>query len=186
VRNVLVARAEAVLEREGIDRMLVRSASAGTFQDLPDLAERARALGTFHASGRLHQLAVAHERAFNLSRNGPHPDVDAAALQHPAEQSLLERLAAVEDTVAAHVRTRDYRAALEGLASLADVVDVFFDRERGVLVMDPDERIRANRLSLLDRTARVFGLVADFSGVIPAELEGEPAAVGARAADATS
>ena len=59
-------------------------------------------------------------------------------------------------------RAGDYGAALEKIASLRPLVDGFFE---SVLVMDPDERIRENRLALLTMVARLFEGIADFSKI---------------------
>ncbi|MEZ0336962.1 MAG: glycine--tRNA ligase subunit beta [Aquificaceae bacterium] len=52
---------------------------------------------------------------------------------------------------------------LLALSSLKKNIDDFFDK---VLVMDPDENIRRNRLALLFRIKRLFNKFADFSKVI--------------------
>ncbi|HAV40721.1 MAG TPA: glycine--tRNA ligase subunit beta [Aquificaceae bacterium] len=52
---------------------------------------------------------------------------------------------------------------LLALSSLKKTIDDFFDK---VLVMDPDENIRRNRLALLFRIKRLFNKFADFSKVI--------------------
>jgi len=50
--------------------------------------------------------------------------------------------------------------SLTALASVRSDVDAFFDK---VLVNAEDERVRANRLALLTRLARVMNQVADIS-----------------------
>lgn len=181
LRGLVIARAEGLLEREGVERMFVEAARRGPWTDLPDLARRARALQRLRAEGKLHGLAVAFERAYNLSKGEPRGEVDEAALEHEAEQNLYAQLVAVEEIARERVEARDYYGALETLVALSEVVDAFFDRERGVMVMVDDERLRRNRLALLARVAHVFALVADFS-VVPPALLAEGATVAARGA----
>lgn len=166
-------RAEAFLERSGIARRFVEAASGSDWKDLPDLAARARALTRLHETGRLRVLAVAHERAHNLSSGAGTGDVDPGALVHESEQNLYDQLQAVEEVAVELAGRRDYAGVLDTLVPLSLVVDVLFDRDRGVMIMDPDERLRRNRLALLDRTAKVFSLVADFTvqSMSPALLE---------------
>jgi glycyl-tRNA synthetase beta chain len=52
---------------------------------------------------------------------------------------------------------------LEGIASLRPVVDNFFDK---VMVNVPDEKIRANRLTLLHNLLTKFSTIADFSEIV--------------------
>ena len=53
-----------------------------------------------------------------------------------------------------------YREGLRALSDLKDPVDRFFDH---VVVMDEHERIRNNRLALLNRIRKLFLDVADIS-----------------------
>lgn len=51
---------------------------------------------------------------------------------------------------------------MRALAGLRAPIDAFFDK---VLVNDPDEKVRANRLALLSRIREATGQVADFSRI---------------------
>jgi glycyl-tRNA synthetase beta chain len=51
----------------------------------------------------------------------------------------------------------------EGVAALRPVVDNFFDK---VMVNVPDEKIRANRLTLLHNLLTKFSTIADFSEIV--------------------
>ena len=55
---------------------------------------------------------------------------------------------------------REYRAALERLATLREPVDAFFD---SVMVMAEDEGLRNNRLALLGQMRGLFLQTADLS-----------------------
>jgi glycyl-tRNA synthetase beta chain len=61
--------------------------------------------------------------------------------------------------------TGDYRAALEAISTLRPQVDAFFE---AVMVMAPDEAVRANRLALLARITQDFSRIADFSEIVSA------------------
>ena len=60
---------------------------------------------------------------------------------------------------------KNYTAALEQIATLRPQVDAFFD---AVMVMAPDEAVRANRLALLQRVLGDFSGIADFSEIVVA------------------
>jgi len=55
---------------------------------------------------------------------------------------------------------RDYKEALTELATLREVVDTFFD---DVMVMTDDEKLKNNRLALLQQLRALFFEVADIS-----------------------
>jgi len=57
----------------------------------------------------------------------------------------------------------DYSGVLSELARLRKPVDAFFET---VLVMAEDEKVRFNRLSLLEEISTLFHDVADFSKIV--------------------
>jgi len=60
---------------------------------------------------------------------------------------------------------KNYKAALEQIATLRPQVDAFFD---AVMVMAPDAAVRANRLALLEKVLGDFSGIADFSEIVVA------------------
>ena len=85
--------------------------------------------------------------------------IDPALLQAGPEAGLHAEFMRVLSVVKAH----DYRTALEAIASLRPAVDLFFDK---ILVNDPDEKVRQNRLALLNSLLTEFSAIADFSEII--------------------
>jgi len=100
-------------------------------------------------------LAVAFKRAKNILGDGPHPSVDPSLFEQDAERALHAAAESLRDEAAA-----DGEGRLRALAQLRGPVDTFFDT---VLVMAEDERVRANRLALLDSVLALFYRVADIS-----------------------
>jgi glycyl-tRNA synthetase beta chain len=62
-----------------------------------------------------------------------------------------------------HKKRKEYIEALLLLSTARDDVDRFFDK---VMVMVEDERIRANRLALLQTLLKEFSTIADFSEIV--------------------
>ena len=58
---------------------------------------------------------------------------------------------------------RNYEHALVEISKLRPIVDRFFDK---VMVMVDDERVRANRLALLQSLLKEFSTIADFSEIV--------------------
>ena len=64
----------------------------------------------------------------------------------------------------AHFRqAREYSRALAEISRIRPAVDTFFDK---VMVMVEDERLRANRLALLQTLLKEFSTIADFSEIV--------------------
>jgi glycyl-tRNA synthetase beta chain len=76
------------------------------------------------------------------------------------ERALAEALAEASARVGVLIDQAAYGALLETYAGLRGPIDDFFEN---VLVMDEDERLRANRLGLLSQFLGLFGRFADFS-----------------------
>ena len=65
--------------------------------------------------------------------------------------------------VEAHRKAKEYGDALMLLSTAQEPVDAFFEK---VMVMVDDERVRANRLSLLRTLLKEFSTIADFSEIV--------------------
>ena len=66
----------------------------------------------------------------------------------------------MEEKVRDALSREDYGKALEELSVLAPVIDRLFD---DVLIMCEEEEVRENRLSLINRTTKLFMEIADFT-----------------------
>jgi glycyl-tRNA synthetase beta chain len=140
---------------------------------LLDFDARLRALVAFTQTAEGASLAAANKRIANILKksapaaalsvaglSGMVRNISAELLREPAERELQHALEALRAPVAALIQDRQYGAAFDRLAGLRDAVDRFFD---GVLVNDPDERLRDNRLALLAQVRALFADIADFS-----------------------
>lgn len=160
VKEFFVTRLQIILRDRGHAYDTVDAVLAVAADDPADALARCEALTTFRA-GRddMEDLSVAYTRARNLAK--PELGVDAdRSIMGPEEIALTDALAAAEKTSSELMAQRAYSAALESLAALRVPIDAFFD---AVLVMNPDEALRDNRLRLLNRFVEVFGALADFS-----------------------
>ncbi|MCW8839389.1 MAG: glycine--tRNA ligase subunit beta, partial [Gammaproteobacteria bacterium] len=128
-----------------------------------DFDARLKAVTAFRTLTEAESLAAANKRIGNILKKTDEPipeQVDSALLQDEAEKALFAQVETMAKSVAPLFATRDYEAALKQLAGLREVVDNFFD---AVMVMADDEKIRANRLALLQRLRNLFLEVADLS-----------------------
>ena len=91
--------------------------------------------------------------------------VDGGLLTEPTEKALAERSAELAGRVSTLRTEKNYKAALEQIAKLRPQVDAFFE---SVMVMAPDEAVRANRLALLEKVLGDFSGIADFSEIVVA------------------
>ena len=109
-------------------------------------------------------LMTSAVRVRNILQKAPEaPDaVDPALLAKPAERALYEEVVRLEPGVREVLNSNDWKGLTARLAELSPVVSAFFD---DVMVMDPDERVRANRLALLRRCNALFEEVGDLGAL---------------------
>ncbi|TYO96393.1 glycyl-tRNA synthetase beta chain [Geothermobacter ehrlichii] len=142
---------------------VVDAVLAAGFDDPVDALARARALAALKGEADFEPLATAFKRVGNILRKaGEVPPVDPGLFEADCERQLWQALSATAGQVAGQVARGAYGEALQAIAGLRPAVDAFFD---GVMVMAEDERIRANRLAILNAVADLFKGIADFARI---------------------
>jgi Glycyl-tRNA synthetase, beta subunit len=106
-------------------------------------------------------LMVGFKRAHRLveKEKWTKEEVDPALFQHAAESELSKMLLEAKRCCPAFSWNATMKS-LEHAGSMKPAIDDYFN---GVLVNAEDERLRANRLSLLCAVDRLFLRVADFA-----------------------
>ena len=130
-----------------------------------DFRNRLAALLEFLALPEAGSLTAANKRIANLlskSAGGGtgSTSINTSLPQLEPERALYQAVVHAEHSVPGHIAMGEYGTALSELARLRPAVDAFFD---GVMVMDPDPALRANRLALLTRLRALFAGIADLS-----------------------
>jgi glycyl-tRNA synthetase beta chain len=158
VRDFVLGRFDGMLRDRGHAYDTVAAVLAVAGDDPADAQARCEALTPFRSEPAVADLAVAFTRARNLSQPALGTSADVA-LMGLEERSLAEALEAAETAAGVALSAARYTESLEVLAALRGPIDAFFD---AVLVMDPDEKLRDNRLRLLNRFVALFERFADF------------------------
>jgi glycyl-tRNA synthetase beta chain len=150
---------------------VVKAVLAVGGDDVRDAVARAEAVTVVRGSEDFAAVSAAFKRMKNILSQAQEKgfaavsSVDAALLTEPTERALAERSAELADRVYTLREKKNYKAALEQIATLRPQVDAFFD---AVMVMAPDTEIRANRLALLKKVLEDFSGIADFSEIVVA------------------
>jgi len=155
VRDFVEERLEGVAD---VPVEYVRAARASAVRDLAGVAELAQTLYNERETPAFEGVFTAYDRANRLAgreADNAAAELDRSLLREDAEAALAEGLAAVSTD-------GDVRAALESGATLAPLMERFFDE---VLVMDEDPAVRANRLRLLLEVRDTLGRLGDFSQI---------------------
>ncbi len=163
VLDFIFDRLRARYEDEGVEVAVYQAVRALAPSAPLDFDQRVQAVQAFRQLAEAATLAAANKRVSNIlaKAEGEVPAlVSSSLLVEPAEQALATAVAAAAEAVAPLAAARNYRAALERLASLRTPVDAFFD---SVLVNADDAAVRANRYALLSQLRGLFLGVADIS-----------------------
>ncbi|MDO8695769.1 MAG: glycine--tRNA ligase subunit beta, partial [Pseudomonas sp.] len=163
VQDFIFDRLRARYEDEGVEVSVYQAVRALSPSAPLDFDQRVQAVQAFRARSEAAALAAANKRVSNLLSkfDGEIPLVVAnALLLEPAEQALAQAVFIAAQAVAPLAEGRQYREALEQLASLREPVDAFFE---AVLVNAEDAEVRANRYALLAQLRGLFLGVADIS-----------------------
>lgn len=156
VADFIRLRLKNVLTERGV-RYDVQEAVLADVDFVADVPVRAAYVERLLASDGADALVQSFVRVGNIARAAEEGEVDAALFAAPEEGALL---AAYEKADALFDEGED---TLPTEQELARAIDAFFD---AVMVMDKDERVRANRLSLLKAVDNYLLQTADYSKIV--------------------
>jgi glycyl-tRNA synthetase beta chain len=155
VLNVRYDVANAVLKvySDSVVAVVKRAKAVQSVLDHPDFLAVAAA---FKRTRNI--LKQAEEKEIQIDRSFQY-----LAEAEPAEKMLAAHAERLVPRFRAAVGEGDFVDALLQLATAREHIDTFFDK---VMVMVEDERVRANRLALLQSLLNEFSTIADFSEIV--------------------
>src|SRR5580698_4716748 len=148
---------------------VVNAVLAAGSDDVVDAIARAEAVTKVRTSADFESISIAFKRIKNILRQAAEtkkqvaPAIDVLALEEAEEKELAAQIPQAAEKVYALRAEHDYERALLEISKLRPTVDIFFDK---VMVMVDDERVRANRLALLQSLLKEFSTIADFSEIV--------------------
>lgn len=167
VTAFLKQRVASYLQSEGVRYDLIDAVLARKLDRPHVTVDFARALVRFSTQPLFGPLMISFKRAIRILPKGFSGQVNTVLLKEGVEKELHEAISRVNEGIGDYWAQERYEQILEMLATLYVPLNRFFE---GVLVMDPNEEIRNNRLSLLLRVCQLFDEFGDFSKIV----EGEP------------
>jgi glycyl-tRNA synthetase beta chain len=165
LRPFLYDRVRYLLGLAGYAYDEIEAALAVGVSSLPDLQARVDALHKVREEPAFLSVVLAAKRIANIVKDAPEQPFDESLLAEPAEKHLASGFNDLRTVIEEAVASGDYERCLRRIADLAAVLDRFFVE---VLVMAEDEKVRANRIALLQaigravsRTAKLTEMVVD-------------------------
>lgn len=168
IKGFISERLRGVLKSRGIRYDIADAGIGEEIDDIVEAVRRAEALSEFSTVEAFPALTIAFKRVINMVRQGRDwgiewGELDTTLLVEKDERVLYNEFKRREGAVSELIGERDYGGALLMLSELRPYVDGFFDN---VLVMCDDERLKKNRLALMEVISGLFLRVADFTKVV--------------------
>lgn len=156
------SRYRSKYQEQGVATESIMAVEALALTQPLDIEKRILAVDTFKNEASAEALAAANKRVSNIlaKENPDDKEVEQNLLQEDAEKALYEALVKTKSASDKQAADKDYVAALNSLSQLRDSVDAFFD---SVMVMADDEKLKNNRIALLQLLRNSFLSVADIS-----------------------
>lgn len=148
---------------------VVNAVLAAGFDDVRDVIARTKDSEEMRTSPDFLSVCASFKRMKNILHQAVQkgeviPDrVIPDHFTDKAEIELEKRASSVKIAVEKFSTHRQYRSALEQIATLRPYVDLFFDK---VMVMVEDADVRRNRLALIASVLGSFSSIADFSEIV--------------------
>jgi glycyl-tRNA synthetase beta chain len=153
-------RVENLMVDRGYRNDLVASVLDAGIDDPALIMKRIEAVEEFERNEKSGPLMTAFKRAYNITKGGAEGDPDPGLFEEDAERDLYRAYSDLLADYRTYMNEKDFKGALDLLSELSTPIDVFFDE---VMVMAEDEKLRANRLKLLNRITGLFLSIANFS-----------------------
>jgi glycyl-tRNA synthetase beta chain len=170
----LVERLKVQLREQGTRHDLVDAVFALEGQDdLVLIVRRVEALGKFLDTEDGKNLLAGYKRATNIIRIEEKKDgreyverPDPSLYRQDEERALSQAINTAKEEASVAVAREDFEAAMRAMAKLRPHVDAFFDKVTVNVAEGADkEKLRENRLKLLNEIREATRTVADFSRI---------------------
>lgn len=145
VRDFFFGRIKTMLQEEGIrydiiDAVLIHGS------EIQDIFAKAIELNQWFNEDRS-KFVDAYNRINNLTKNVDFTEVNEELLQEDEEKNLHNKFVEINEKFNDSLSSENYKEAMNVLNELVPSIDAFFDN---VMVMAEDEKIRQNRLALIN------------------------------------
>ncbi|MDD5722195.1 MAG: glycine--tRNA ligase subunit beta [Syntrophales bacterium] len=156
-------RFENQLTSQGHPYDVVSSVLALGISDIVQSLRKIEAMEAFKKHPDFEPLTIAFKRVVNILKDFEGEAVNTSLFEASAEEDLYRAFTGIREKASTFIDNGSYSEALSEMAKLRKPVDTFFTE---VMVMDKDDKIRFNRLSLLSEMSHLFHRVADFSRIV--------------------
>ncbi|MCZ0704034.1 glycyl-tRNA synthetase beta chain [Natronobacillus azotifigens] len=164
-QNVLTffkARAAYLIRSEEIEQDIVDAVLANGIGQISNTIAKAKYLTNRRADPTFKPVQEALVRVIKLAKKGKDKGVDVSLFENEEEKVLYTVLQEVKKPYLKKLQENNFEQAIELLAKLVEPIDSFFEH---TMVMTEDVEKKENRISLLNKIAKLVLSFADLSEV---------------------
>jgi glycyl-tRNA synthetase beta chain len=163
VMDFFQSRLHHIYENQGYRYDLVKAALAPGIENIYHSYLRLKALDSLKDSPQFEPMIIIAKRVNNILRDQSKHKVNEELLLEKQERELHTTFSIIRDNILPLIAIGDFAKAQRMVFRMRSPINDFFDH---VLVMTEDQRLRRNRLALLQEISRLFGRIADYSSVV--------------------
>lgn len=156
-------RMRSVLDDKNHRYDVVDAVLASGNKDLLAIAKWADALSSFREDEQFQKLLIGFNRVANLAKKGNEVQVAENLLTEDAEIKLYQQFVAARERANQLLEKGELVSVLKELAGLQPVIDSFFE---DIMVMVEDEKIKNNRLALLENIKGFVVSMVDLTKIV--------------------
>src|SRR5699024_10049074 len=108
-------------------------------------------------------MLVAFNRVSTLAEKSESKVIEKSLFEDDSEAKLYKEFLVVDKEISELISQKEYTKSLDKFATLKGSIDKFFD---SVMVMDNNEKIKNNRLALLDNIYSSMLQICDLSKIV--------------------
>jgi glycyl-tRNA synthetase beta chain len=165
IQSLCEQRLRFILEVQGYRYDLISAALGPGLENIYHTYLRLKALDSLLRGSNFEPFILMAKRVNNILRDLPSFRVNSDFFEEKEEKELFSAFSIVRDNALPAVRAGDFARAQSLVFRLQAPLNAFFDR---VLVMAEDQKIRQNRLALLQAIRDLLFEIADYSQVVVA------------------
>lgn len=164
VREFFGLRMKNVLADENVRYDIVDAVMAGELDDACEVYRKAHTLADYLTKQDMTKDIQAFVRVANLAQKADGSgEVEESLLQSGEETALYRTYQSCAAAAHTALAAKEYAAVIDALRKLTPAIEAFFEK---VMVMDKDERIKQNRLALLQNITALTAKIADFGKIV--------------------
>ncbi|HAX17529.1 MAG TPA: glycine--tRNA ligase subunit beta [Actinobacteria bacterium] len=158
--SFIAARLKFLYEKEQKRSDIIDAIIGSGCRSVKEITKRYDAIEKIILEGLFEDIVTPMIRCKNITKNKQFYDIKEELLAEKSEKSLYEEFIEKRDKIKNNNLSGRYEESVREIIRFRKTIDRFFDE---VLVMDKDESVRNNRISLVGKILELYLDIADFS-----------------------